>query len=218
MFFPKRIKSIKPNDRVLEIGPGGTPYYRADVFLEKLFSDPKVAEGQRGYAPELKTDKNVVYYDGSKFPFRDKEFDYVICSHVLEHVEDVDAFIAEINRVGKAGYLEYPLVYYDYIYNFPEHISFIKKKETEIIWMPKEEAGLSKFKAVNVLFYESLKSRYTSLVDDLKEYFFEGFEWFEVIKSCRTSAIEDLIINHIDIPIKKPKLNLYQRLKQLMKL
>jgi len=32
MFFPEKIKNIKKNDYVLEIGPGGTPFNRSDVF------------------------------------------------------------------------------------------------------------------------------------------------------------------------------------------
>ncbi|MBL0358841.1 MAG: methyltransferase domain-containing protein [Chitinophagaceae bacterium] len=66
----------------------------------------------------LKTDKPVVTYDSEVFPFADKEFDYVVCSHVLEHVDNVDQFLSEVQRVGKRGYLEFPTVYYDYLYNF----------------------------------------------------------------------------------------------------
>jgi ubiquinone/menaquinone biosynthesis C-methylase UbiE len=203
MFFPDRIQSIKRADTVLEIGPGGSSHPRADVLLDKIFDCPKNAAGQRGYAPELETDKKVVFYEGGIFPFNDKEFDYIICSHVLEHVEDVDKFISEINRVGRAGYFEYPLIYYDFLYNFPEHLSFIKRKEDKIVWLNKKEIGFSKFKAVNILFYESLKSGYTSLIEDLKEYLFEGFEWFDEIKSYKTDTVEDLILKNFRIPKKE---------------
>src|SRR5256885_9345653 len=37
------------------------------------------------------------------YPFAADEFDEVICSHVIEHVPDVMAFISEIHRVTKAG-------------------------------------------------------------------------------------------------------------------
>ena len=86
MYFRDRVQHVKPGEKVLEIGPGGTPPERADVFLDldpKLFKDETEAHYQRGAAPELKTDKPIVYYDGKKFPFKDKECDYVICSHVI---------------------------------------------------------------------------------------------------------------------------------------
>ena len=87
---------------MLEIGPGANPYYRSDILLEKCFSSKEEYQAQNGYSGELKTNKKIVYYDGNTFPFKDKEFDYVICSHVLEHVGDVDLFIKEeIARVGR---------------------------------------------------------------------------------------------------------------------
>lgn len=118
MFFPERIRSIRNTDRVLEIGPGGTPHFRADVFLEVRYDDPNVALRQRGNTPPLRTIKPVVFYDGIRFPFRDEAFDYVICSHVLEHIEDVSIFLEEVQRVARRGYLEFPTIYYEFIYNY----------------------------------------------------------------------------------------------------
>ena len=43
-----------------------------------------------------------------KLPFKDKEFDFVIASHVVEHVEDISYFLSELSRVGKKGYIEVP--------------------------------------------------------------------------------------------------------------
>ncbi len=91
MFFPERIISIAADNNVLEVGPGGSPYPRSDVFLELNYEDEHDAEMQRIYCEPLKTDK-VVYYDGGVFPFSDNEFDYVIASYVLEHVPDVPFF------------------------------------------------------------------------------------------------------------------------------
>jgi len=45
---------------------------------------------------------------GKKLPFKDKEFDYVILSHVLEHVPDIIEFKLEIERIAKSGYIELP--------------------------------------------------------------------------------------------------------------
>ena len=43
-----------------------------------------------------------------KLPFKDKEFDYVILSHVMEHVPNLIEFKNEIERIAKSGYIELP--------------------------------------------------------------------------------------------------------------
>ena len=61
------------------------------------------------------------YYPNKKFirliekklPFKDNEFDFVISSHVIEHVEDVEFFIKELERISKQGYIELPTMLED---------------------------------------------------------------------------------------------------------
>ncbi len=192
MFFPERIRSVGPNDTVLEIGPGGTPHPRADVFLEKKYDDPTVAESQRGYTPLLQISKEVVFYEGGQFPFNDKQFDYIICSHVLEHVEDIDAFLQEISRVGKRGYLEYPTIYYDYVYNFPEHVTLVFQRNKVLYWMPKAETELDRFQCVQNFFYESLLKGNTAMVDELRSFLFQGFEWEGRVNAQRAFSLEQV--------------------------
>ena len=43
-----------------------------------------------------------------KLPFKDKEFDYIILSHVMEHVPNLLEFKNEIERIAKSGYIELP--------------------------------------------------------------------------------------------------------------
>jgi SAM-dependent methyltransferase len=205
MFFPERITAINSNSKVLEIGPGGTPHPRSDVFLEKLYKNASEAIGQRGYAPPLHTDKEIIFYEGDTFPFNDQEFDYVICSHVLEHIENIDIFIGEINRIAKKGYLEYPTIYYDYIYNFPEHKTFLLRKNSVINWILKKETLLDQFKSVNTLFYQSLIKGYNGIIEDLKCFLFEGFEWFDQIDTNHVSEIDLVCYNmaEIDMPQKR---------------
>ena len=199
MFFPERIRSIRNTDRVLEIGPGGSPHSRSDILLEKKFENLEEAEAQRGYTSELQTNKKIVYYDGGIFPFQDKEFDYVICSHVLEHISDIESFLKEIFRVASKGYIEYPLIYYDYIYNFPEHLTFLKFSQGILFYMPKSITLLSEFSEVNSFFYESLKAGHTCLIDSLKQELFEGFEWNETFKIKKVRNISDVCWKDIKI-------------------
>jgi SAM-dependent methyltransferase len=42
------------------------------------------------------------------YPFKEKEFDFIICSHVLEHLDDPVRVCAEFSRIAKAGYIEVP--------------------------------------------------------------------------------------------------------------
>ena len=58
-------------------------------------------------------DKEFIRLTEKKLPFKDKEFDFVVASHVIEHVEDVDFFIKEIERVSKKGYMELPTMLED---------------------------------------------------------------------------------------------------------
>ncbi len=43
----------------------------------------------------------VLTPDIYRLPFKNGEFEHVLCSHTIEHVDDPDAFWAELNRVGK---------------------------------------------------------------------------------------------------------------------
>lgn len=192
MFFEERIQSIKKEDRVLEIGPGATPFWRSDVFLEKRYATKTEYIAQTGHVGELQTDKKVVFYEGGTFPFEDGAFDYVICSHVLEHVENPDAFLKEIQRVGKRGYLEFPTLYYDFLYNFPEHPMLLNYKDGIIHWMPKSVAGFNQYKNVQAFFYRTCELEYHSLIGELKEYLFQGFEWEGKIASQQVENLDDL--------------------------
>jgi len=124
---------------VLEVGPGGYPHPRSDVLLEKVFHDEKEAKAQRGYADKLKTTQKMVYYNGGKFPFKDQEFDYVICSHVLEHVprEEIPAFISELQRVAKAGFIEYPTIFYELINYQDVHLWLMNFRDDTILFLDK---------------------------------------------------------------------------------
>ena len=52
--------------------------------------------------------KVFVQIKEEKLPFDDKEFDFVIASHVIEHVEDFEFFIKELERISSRGYIELP--------------------------------------------------------------------------------------------------------------
>jgi SAM-dependent methyltransferase len=53
--------------------------------------------------------EGVALYNGEKLPFEDRAFDLGLLSHVLEHVPDPPALLAEVARVCRAVVVEVPL-------------------------------------------------------------------------------------------------------------
>lgn len=198
MFFPEKITSIRPKDKVLEIGPGGTPHPRSNTFLELKFNTDQEKIAQRGNVvqePHL-GNRPVHYYDGGKFPFGDAQFDYVICSHVIEHVADPAGFLDEVFRVGRGrGYLEYPLITYEYLYNFAVHLHFVKFDFDEGVlrYLPKGDTAFSEFSAVNALFIKTLEHGWDDLCSSNKQLFFEGVEFSRSFAVEKTSELEKLL-------------------------
>jgi hypothetical protein len=44
-----------------------------------------------------------------RLPYTDRQFDFSICSHVLEHMDDPCHLLWELQRISTAGYIEVPL-------------------------------------------------------------------------------------------------------------
>ena len=91
----KKLKE-NPNWKVLDIGCGYTANENATVVSD-------VQDLSNFYKS-----KQFVKITEKKLPFKDNEFDFVITSHVIEHVDDFQFFISEIERISKKGYIELP--------------------------------------------------------------------------------------------------------------
>jgi SAM-dependent methyltransferase len=102
---------------VLEVGSGASPYFRANVLI-----DAYAKTRERHWAPFI-TDRPSVLGMGEALPFRDKSFDFVIASHVLEHSADPESFLRELQRVAKAGYIETPDAFMERINPYWDHRS-----------------------------------------------------------------------------------------------
>jgi uncharacterized protein YbaR (Trm112 family)/SAM-dependent methyltransferase len=127
---------------VLEVGAGGNPYPRANVMLDAMESTIERNE------QSLIKDRPLVLGLCEELPFKDKSFDFIIASHVLEHTADPEKFLNELMRVGKAGYIETPEGWFEKMCAFTYHrleVSanmeklFIRKKPC---WKPDEIATL----------------------------------------------------------------------------
>ena len=85
-----------PSWKILDIGCGYTAHEKASVICD-------IQDLSNFYK-----NKKFLKLEGKTLPFKDKEFDFVIASHVIEHVEDVTFFIKELERVSSKGYIELP--------------------------------------------------------------------------------------------------------------
>lgn len=126
---------IPSSDLVLEVGSGGNPYFRSNVLLD-AYLDTR----ERHHVP-LIADRKIVIAPVENLPFKDKSFDFIIASHVLEHSPDPEKFLAELQRVGKAGYIEVPDALMERLNPYIDHRLeiyavdnklFIKKKKQSI--------------------------------------------------------------------------------------
>jgi len=88
--------SENPNWRILDIGCGYRAHPNATVIAD--------VQDLSNYYKE----KKFIKINEKKLPFKDKEFDFIIASHVIEHVEDFEFFIKELERISSKGYIELP--------------------------------------------------------------------------------------------------------------
>ena len=110
--------NIPKNAFVLEVGSGNNPNPRSDILVDRYLFD----NGQRAGGFRIFVDRPLVVADGYRLPFKDKAFDYVICSHILEHLPDPKKFIIEMTRIGKAGYIEVPSAVSERIFGWNFHL------------------------------------------------------------------------------------------------
>jgi hypothetical protein len=102
---------------VLDIGSGAFPNARADLLCDRDLIDNR----HRAGLPVV-VDRPLVRADATALPFGDKSIDFVIASHLAEHVERPREFCAELARVARAGYIETPSPLADYLLDEEYHI------------------------------------------------------------------------------------------------
>ncbi len=107
---------IGPDDRVLDIGGGQEVFPRANVVLDILPYEERLPGPLSSQAEAFTSDDWIIGDICAPeiwAKFRDREFDFVLCSHTLEDLRDPLFVCAQMIRVGKAGYIETPSRLYE---------------------------------------------------------------------------------------------------------
>lgn len=172
---------IAQNDLVLDIGSGGWPFKRANHLADRY---PKQTTHRMDNLVRDKRPFSVI--DLEHLPFIDHAYDFIFCSHVLEHLDNPGQAIRELMRVGRRGYIEVPTRLSDVMFNFtrlPNHHRWhgMILGETVVLveWNDWERRDLG-----NCLF-DALHSEYKNTFQDFFErnhdLFFASCRWSEEI-------------------------------------
>ena len=166
---------IKPGDLVLDLGSGEQPQPRADVLCDLLVED----NSQRAGGFPIVIDRPFVVGDAYHLPFKNKSFDYVICSHLLEHVEDPLQLIKELVRVGKAGYLETPSPLSERLFGWDFHLWFVKSKNGTLLFQKKGK-GIR----LGGFFHKLIEKQiwFRRFFEENQDLFYTKYEWQDKIK------------------------------------
>ncbi|MFN8321611.1 MAG: class I SAM-dependent methyltransferase [Chitinophagales bacterium] len=133
----KTIPAFKGN--VLDVGCGQSPYkFLLDTTQTKYFGVDIVDAEKFDY-----NNSDITPFDGENIPFDDQKFDGLICTEVLEHVQNYQKLIDEMYRVMKPGATgiitipwsaRYHYIPYDFFRYTPSSLKtmFSKFSETKI--------------------------------------------------------------------------------------
>jgi SAM-dependent methyltransferase len=194
MFFPQ-LMNIRRNDLVLEIGPGAYPFWRSDCLADKYDNESDVDLSQFGGDLQKTKGKPLFRIENNELPFKDNSFDFIICSHVLEHVpvNDLPQLIRELMRVAKKAYIEFPRPIYDYFYNFDVHLNFMDIVNGEIICIDKANTDIEKLKVFQKYGLE-LRGKNTLVIENfVPSLIAVGYEFHNVIPLRILESIEEFM-------------------------
>jgi ubiquinone/menaquinone biosynthesis C-methylase UbiE len=182
---------IHPTALVLDVGSGHNPHPRANVIADK-FIDTNYHR-----ADNIKVLKNqrFVEADGQSLPFSDNEFDYVICCHVVEHVDDPARFLTELSRVGKQGYLEAPSLLGEYLIPKESHQWVILDIDNRLIFVNKKRLGFATSHDFGELFLDYLPKSsigFKIMQRTHPQIFTVNYEWRDSIEFEIEPSDEDL--------------------------
>tara|TARA_B100001057_G_scaffold323464_1_gene323698 strand:- start:1112 stop:1714 length:603 start_codon:yes stop_codon:yes gene_type:complete len=145
----ENLLSTKKDWKILDIGCG----YSANNYATTICDVQDLSNFYK--------DRNFVILENNDLPFDDNHFDFVISSHVMEHVKDLEHFIKEIQRVSKKGYIELPT-------KLEDNLVFENKKEH--LWqMDFDDVNHKLLISKKIQFLEPVLT--VSTIQKMREYF-----------------------------------------------
>lgn len=73
-------------------------------------------------------------------PFKDKEFDFARCHHVIEHTQDPDRACSELIRIARAGVLSFPPPQAEMMFGRRDHNWFVFVDRGRLLFVKKRYA------------------------------------------------------------------------------
>ena len=101
-----------PEWNVVDLASSNAGWKYANVYTD-------VTDYSEYYKTKYNNEKRFIQCNVENTPFGDKEFDFVIASHILEHVDNPENFCKEMMRIGKRGYIEVPTPLWDNLVDGP---------------------------------------------------------------------------------------------------
>jgi predicted SAM-dependent methyltransferase len=106
--------AIPDSWRCADVGPGGYPWPRANVYIDRsaaTLGAIKLRDGQTIMEADLRRGLSDI---------PDKHFDYLWCSHVLEHVPNPSMVAQTFTRIAKRGTVVLPSFFKESLFHFEE--------------------------------------------------------------------------------------------------
>lgn len=193
---------IKGGQRVLEVGGGHNPHPRSNVVIDKYPGDRNL---HRGLDLKVLSNQQFIEADGEELPFGDKTFDYVICNHVLEHVDHPKQFLQEQYRVAGRGYLETPSLVGEYLIPKDSHKWVLLEVDNKLILYEKSAIKFSSPHDFGFLFNEYLPKHsmsYKMLQRTQPNLLTINYEWNDNIE-CLVNPADQHYLNLFTKPWEK---------------
>ena len=194
-----KILEKESNWKVLDIGCGYTANKNANTIAD-------IQDLSKFYK-----DRNFVKITNDKLPFKDKEFDFVISSHVIEHVDNFEFFIKELERISSKGYIELPTRFADNLIfeNKNDHIWwFVFDDANYRLIVSKRNQLIEPFLNVSTgkIFEKSFRESFVlelmwndsieyKIDDSIRNYNFEKISFYKLIKKYLSKRIRSLLKN-----------------------